>query len=495
MSPSLSGYPQCDEEVKSLGRELWGDCDGQRIQENRFGRGRVFWGLTPEKVLADSGVQPDFACSQPWRFIHRSTGGAEVYFVANGMAFEATATCSFRVANRTPELWHPETGLMERAGVFEQKDGVTRLALTLGPSGSVFVVFRQQARVEDPLVEVRRGGKTVLSALPEPKPKILVLKARYGVLNDPKRTRDVREKLQRLLDAGESSFAVARMAEGDDPALGIVKTLEVAYTKGGKRQQLSGTDPEVLDFAPGPIPPKAVARIVCDSKGRERLETREPGVYEIWTASGQSRRIQVDTVPAPLELSGSWEVSFDPKWGGPEQVLFDSLMDWSKRDEMGIRHYSGAATYRKKFNFKGPASKSDRQYLDLGKVAVMAQVKMNGKALGTLWKPPFELDVTDALKAGENLLEVEVVNLWINRMIGDELLPEDSQRHADGTLKSWPQWVNEGKPSPAGRYTFTSWRLWRKTDALVESGLIGPVTLVTGSRYPAHPGRELLPQR
>ncbi len=64
-------------------------------------------------------------------------------------------------------------------------------------------------------------------------------------------------------------------------------------------------------------------------------------------------------------------------------------------------------------------------------------------------------------------------------MIGDEQLPEDSDRHANGTLKAWPQWVNEGKPSPTGRYTFTSWRLWKKDSPLQTSGLLGPVTVQT----------------
>jgi hypothetical protein len=81
------------------------------------------------------------------------------------------------------------------------------------------------------------------------------------------------------------------------------------------------------------------------------------------------------------------------------------------------------------------------------------------------------------LKAGDNALEIGVTNLWINRMIGDEELPEDSDRNPDGTLKAWPQWVQEGKPSPTGRFTFTSWRLWKKGEAPVESGLLGPVTL------------------
>ena len=107
----------------------------------------------------------------------------------------------------------------------------------------------------------------------------------------------------------------------------------------------------------------------------------------------------------------------------------------------------------------------------------MAEVRLNGKDLGVRWKPPFRLDVTEALKTGQNQLEVKVVNLWINRQIGDEQLPEDSDRNPNGTLKSWPAWLAEGKPSPAGRYTFTSWRLWKKDDPLIESGLLGPVLI------------------
>jgi hypothetical protein len=108
----------------------------------------------------------------------------------------------------------------------------------------------------------------------------------------------------------------------------------------------------------------------------------------------------------------------------------------------------------------------------------MAKVRLNGKDLGLFWKPPFLIDITDAAKAGENHLEVTVVNLWANRQIGDEFLPEDSERNPDGTLKQWPAWVQQGKPSPSGRVTFTSWRLWKKNDPLLASGLIGPVRLV-----------------
>jgi len=115
-------------------------------------------------------------------------------------------------------------------------------------------------------------------------------------------------------------------------------------------------------------------------------------------------------------------------------------------------------------------------------------VRLNGKSLGTLWKAPFRVEITRSVKAGENLLEVRVVNLWVNRQIGDEFLPEDSDRNPNGTLKNWPQWLQEGKPSPTGRHTFTSWRLWKKDSPLQESGLLGPVTISAARQIPVADG-------
>jgi hypothetical protein len=175
------------------------------------------------------------------------------------------------------------------------------------------------------------------------------------------------------------------------------------------------------------------------------------------------------------EIAGPWKVSFDPKWGGSAgPVTFEKLVDWSKRSEPGIKYYSGTATYSCRFQISDLRSQI---YLDLGQVEVMAEVRLNGRDLGILWKPPYRVEVTGALRPGENTLEIKVVNLWVNRMIGDEQLPEDSDRNANGTLKSWPAWLADGKPSPTGRLTFTSWRLWKKDDPLVPSGLLGPVTL------------------
>jgi len=223
-------------------------------------------------------------------------------------------------------------------------------------------------------------------------------------------------------------------------------------------------------------PPVEFAR---STNGRLQMEVRQPGRYVVQTAAGRRWRAEVTEMPEVLELKGPWQISFPPNWGAPEHALLDRLISWSEHPDPGIKYFSGTGTYT--ITFSAPAellSEHQRLFLDLGKVAIMARVKLNGKELGTLWKPPFRLEITGALKPSVNLLQVEVVNLWINRMIGDEQLPEDSERYAKGSLKNWPAWVNEGKPSPTGRYTFTSYRLWTKDSPLQDSGLLGPVRIV-----------------
>ncbi len=183
-----------------------------------------------------------------------------------------------------------------------------------------------------------------------------------------------------------------------------------------------------------------------------------------------------------MELTGPWQVSFDPKWGGPKTpVVFEKLADWSKQAETGVKYYSGTAVYRMNFDLKEWPSEL---YLDLGKLEVMARVNVNGKDCGIAWKPPYRVEISSAARAGKNELEIEVVNLWSNRMIGDEQLPEDS-RWQDETLLEWPDWFKEGKPSPSGRYTFTAWRHYKKNSPLAASGLLGPVTLQTAETAPA----------
>jgi hypothetical protein len=462
-APGLSDFPKCDEEVARLAGELWD-------------QGKVLTGKTAEQVLAGMGVGPDFAAAPNVRWIHRKAGGAEIYFVASNSPQAREVTCTFRVAGLRPEFWRPETGVMEPVPVYEEKGGLTRIPISFEPSGSVFVVFREAAGTSDPVVSVTLDGRTIEPA-PEMRGRVTIAKADYGVPGDPKRLRDVRAKLQAIVDGGETSFTVSRLAAGDDPAFGVVKTLELEYTAGGKMFVVSGIDTDTLSF---PVTPgtESVAEVHYGEKGALVVEGWQAGSYALKTASGRVLQADVPVMPAAQEIAGPWDLRFPPKWGAPERVTLDKLVSWSEHADPGVKYFSGTATYTKTITVPRETIGKDRRiYLDLGKVKVMATVKLNGQDLGILWKPPYRVDVTGALKAGDNTLEIGVTNLWINRMIGDEELAEDSDRNPDGTLKAWPQWVQEGKPSPTGRFTFTSWRLWKKGEAPVESGLVGPVTL------------------
>ena len=475
-SPSLVGYPQCDAEVARRAGALWTG-------------GKLVSGQTAEQWLAEQGVSPDFTATAPLRYIHRATGDADIYFVANPEPNDVEAVATLRVSGKRPELWWPDSGRIESLAAFTVKNHCTSVPLRLGPSGSVFVVFRSSAAKTDAVVALSHDGRPLLPPTPH-KAKIVIQKARYGILDDPHRTRDVRAKLQAIVDDGEAGVQVARMAQGEDPAPMIVKTLEVDYTADGRPLHVSGQDPEAVRFAIN-VPAEAeIARVRLGAAGRLELEASQAGQYQLQTAAGRTLRCEVPVVPPAVEIAGPWDVVFPAQAvvqqhqpSPPRQVPFAKLISWSDHPDPDVKYYSGTATYR--ITFEVPSAMIGQQRriaLDLGKVAVMAEVRLNGRDLGILWKPPYTADVTDAVKAGGNALEVRVVNLWINRQIGDEQLPDDSPRANGMTLSQWPQWLLEGKPSPTGRHTFTSHRLWKKGDPLQESGLLGPVVLRSTQR-------------
>ena len=155
------------------------------------------------------------------------------------------------------------------------------------------------------------------------------------------------------------------------------------------------------------------------------------------------------------------------------------MSDWSKHPDPRIHYYSGTANYRKTITLTAAeaSGKLGRLWLDLGAVDVMARVRLNGRDCGVAWKPPYLADISGVARVGENSLDIAVVNLWINRMIGDEQLPLDSNWKDFETLLEWPEWFKKGEPRPSGRFTFTSCRHYKKDTPLVPSGLLGPVTL------------------
>ena len=153
-------------------------------------------------------------------------------------------------------------------------------------------------------------------------------------------------------------------------------------------------------------------------------------------------------------VKGPWEVTFEPNRGAPEKATFDHLLDWTKSADNGVRHFSGIAKYKTRFNWQPlapPGLESRRVSLDLGEVRVMASVHINGQDVGTVWTAPWRIDATRALKTGMNDLEIRVANLWPNRLIGDVALPVGQ------------------------RVTWTTWNPFTPDSPLLPSGLLGPV--------------------
>jgi hypothetical protein len=184
----------------------------------------------------------------------------------------------------------------------------------------------------------------------------------------------------------------------------------------------------------------------------------------------------------PLQsIDGTWSLSFDPDWGTRETLTLDRLTSWSDHADPLVRYYSGTATYRTTFNLVDPALAVGKTplRLDLGQVEVVARVKVNGRDCGIAWKPPYQVDITGALRPGSNTLEIEVANTWNNRLIGDEQLPLDSKWKDPETLLEWPEWFKKGSPRPSGRFTFTTNRHYKKSSPLQPAGLLGPVRILS----------------
>jgi len=353
-SPSLTDYPQCDEEVSNLARKMWGNdslpkkigkgmlfpctaTDTLNVSPKYQSNGNaVFKGFIPpfvnyssiEKVLKSLNIKEDFLCDNAYRYVHRKLDRGDVYFVSNTLHTAETGICTFR-ANGNVSLLNPIDGKEYQAEVVGRTGETTSVKIPLEGNGSVFILFKKE-----PL--------------------------------------SFQNKL--------------------------------------------------------PIFP-----------------------------------FDMETI---LNVNSRWTVHFNEKWGGPQEIVLDSLKDWSLFEQLGIKYYSGKALYKTTIVLNKNQIQG-RTFLDLGDVQVMARIKINGKDLGVVWHCPYRVESTEYWNEGENTLEIEVVNQWINRMIGDQFLPIDR------------------------RYTWSTWNPFQKTDELVASGLIGPVTIQNIDKKP-HVSKPIL---
>jgi len=387
-SPTLTGFPASEQEVLAIADQVWGDCDGKTVQSNRYGKGRIFSGISPAQALAHLKVPPAVQLPEGLAWIHRRSDDTDIFFVSNQSGKAVHAMAGFRAAGRKPEFFDAGQGSVRPASGWTGEGEHVRVPLNLVPEKSVFVVFRHPGKpASDPYVRA------------------------------------------------------------EDP------------------------DRNPLDF---------------DESNGTRLRAWNNGTHTLHRASGKTREVKVAGLPEPLMLTGPWEVCFPPDRGAPDMAHFDQLISWTEHTDPGIRYFSGTATNTIRFKLPNGFMEENQQvWLDLGDVAVIAEVRLNGNKLGILWHKPFEMEVGKALRSGSNTLEVDVTNLWINRLIGDEQHPADCRYHdrdmdwfTDRSLVEWPDWLTSGKPRPVpARVTFTTWKHYNADDKLQPSGLIGPVTL------------------
>jgi hypothetical protein len=285
----------------------------------------------------------------------------------------------------------------------------------------------------------------------------------------------------------------------NSPAPGVAKgsqTLLLKYRLDGKLQAKTVAYASRLVI---PAQPSGLtlpsATIHSGKSGAIFLEAWKEGSYHLKTGDGKTKAIGINGVPAAIEIDGPWTVKFPPGWGVPPSIVLERLASWVRHSNPDIRHFSGTATYEKPFDIHdGSINPQYRIYLDLGEVKNIAEVTLNAKDLGILWKPPFRIDVTDALKAGHNDLVVKITNLLPNRLIGDAGKPDPRAFKKHGingfAPDKWDEWLKiikdeeqTGRYSKeTGRYTFATWKRYDKNDPLLDSGLLGPVRLLTAVR-------------
>ncbi|MCP4312677.1 MAG: hypothetical protein GY790_15555 [Bacteroidetes bacterium] len=251
--------------------------------------------------------------------------------------------------------------------------------------------------------------------------------------------------------------------------------------------RITGKLPELWNPETGEIMDAPEYKKLADGRMEVTLRMEEAGsVFVVFrkslTQDSSDAYVAPETL-AELDFAEPWNVSFTGN-GAPEAIVMNELTDISKHELADVRYFAGMISYENNIHIDEKQDGVER-ILNLGEVHVSAEVIVNGKSAGVLWKRPYKLDITEALVEGENKLKVNVANLWVNRIVGDQELPDDCEwtTNTGSTAKGMglakvPEWVLEGKDSPTGRRAFVGWK-WEhmKGKELKPSGLIGPVTI------------------
>jgi hypothetical protein len=470
-SPSLSDYPQCDAEVRLLAAELWGSPTTEtRTVQHDVGQGRV---IRPDAMAADH--YPITAARWIWYPEGKPTQAAPVgprYFRRRFVIEPGRAVTSAQLAltadNRF-EAWvngqpagigddHTQTYVFDVSPLV--KPGTNALAVMAANGGEapnpagLIGTLKVQFRNRDPLVfttdarwqsAVSPGdGWQTDTAAGAGWANALDLGS-FGVppwspSRRPAGFPDIYPSYEFVADVltdmgvvpdfeSDTPLRYTHRRDGDTDVYYVanpesrVVTTDALFRIGGKAPELwdplTGACRELPEFTTRAG--RTAVPLRFDPYGSFFIVFRKAA--DAATATGCNFRELITLA----EVTGPWHVRFQHNRGAPAEVEFDTLLDWSKHPDPGVRHFSGVATYRGRFDVSDSClaqrDRGARIFLDLGRVAVMASVTLNGRDLGVVWTPPLRVDATDALRSGTNEFEIRVANLWPNRLIGDAALP------------------------------------------------------------------------
>ncbi len=388
----LTGFPKSDQELNEITNKLWGKTDGKTNTENSYGKGRIIWGKDVNQVLADMNVQPDLQ----FKGTHPKTALDFIHRTTNDQEI-------YFVSNRFGQMKYND---FEYRYLTTLPDRYEQVECSFRVTGKVPEIWNPiTGESEEILVYREENGRTIIPLLFEPEgSKFIVF-----------RNATQKPHITEIRKDNQSIFPCSTLEKRDCP--------RIDFRRNGE---------DVV------------------------AEINEPGNYFLTWSDGRKEELKSAKQTGLVQLSGEWNIQFDPNWGAPAQVKASELKSWTEFEDQGIKYYSGTATYHKTFHLSQSDLKGNRLVLELGNVKEMASVKINGHQMQVLWSAPFRFDITPYVKSGANELEVEVVNMWVNRLIGDGTLPVEKRLTKTN--------INKFDAPDAGKY-------------LRVSGLMGPVSI------------------
>ena len=238
------------------------------------------------------------------------------------------------------------------------------------------------------------------------------------------------------------------------------------------RCKSTSSDTAATDGGPACLNPSQPFRTAPD--GKPEVEFFVPGSVEVQLSDASVRTACVTGIPAPIELTRPFTVEFDEQWGAPAEVRFDRFDSWTEHSDPGIRNYSGIAIYKIPIEIPGDRIAAGRRaYLQFTGLGEVGEITLNGHPAGTLWKPPYCIEITDQLRSGANELVISAANTWANRCLYDATLPETERL-------TWSNTMRFLYPEPGKE--IHAHLVWRQ--GAIPSGVIGPVRIVWSQSAP-----------